>query len=82
MSKLAKQSRTIRVGGFYIATGGLIAILQILDQLEPALALINMEDAPPDMAIWTGIILAVMGGIQIWLRMVTSQPIGQPTVSE
>jgi hypothetical protein len=72
------KSKTIKVGGLYVASGVLVAILQMINQLETMLASINMQDLPPGLAVWGGIILAIIGGIQIWLRMVTSKPIGKP----
>ena len=72
MKKLT-QSKTVKVGTFYIGLGVLLAALQIFDQLEAIIAsMVSTENAIG----WGGVILAIMGGIQIWLRLITSQPIG------
>lgn len=74
--KPAKSSKTIRFGAFYISIGVLIGVLQAFDILEIVLASIGTENISPDIAAWGGLVLAIIGGIQVWLRMVTSQPIG------
>lgn len=76
-TKSAKSSKTIRIGAVYISAGALVAILQVFDALESALASINIEGLSPNAAAWGGLVLAIIGGVQIWLRMVTSQPIGK-----
>jgi hypothetical protein len=68
-------SKTVRVGGLYLTLAGLVGILQGLDHLETALKAINLESLPPDIATWGGIVLAVIGTIQIWLRVVTKEPV-------
>ena len=72
MKKLT-QSRTIKVGSFYIGLGVLLGALQIFDQLE---AVITPMMSTDNAIGWGGVILAIMGGVQIWLRLITSQPIG------
>ena len=72
MKKLT-QSRTIKVGSFYIGLGVLLAALQIFDQLEIVIAPMMTTDSAIG---WGSVILAIMGGVQIWLRLITSQPIG------
>lgn len=76
-TKSAKSSKTIRIGAVYISAGALVAILQMFDALESALASIDIEGISPNAAAWGGLALAIIGGVQIWLRMVTSQPIGK-----
>lgn len=71
--KKLTQSKTIKVGSFYIGLGVLLAALQIFDQLEAVIAPMMTTDSAIG---WGSVILAVMGGIQIWLRLITSQPIG------
>lgn len=78
-SKPAKSSKTIRIGALYISLGTLVIILQVFDALETVMASIDIENVPPDVATWGGLILAIIGGIQVWLRMITSQPIGNDT---
>jgi hypothetical protein len=80
MSKPMASSRTVRVGTAYISIGILVGILQIFDALEPVLVSINAENVSPDIATWGGVGLAIIGGIQIWLRMITSQPIGNESM--
>jgi Mg2+/citrate symporter len=70
------SSKTIKVGTIYISLGLLVGILQMFDVLETVLTSINAENVPPNVAAWGGLILAIIGGIQVWLRMITSQPIG------
>ncbi|KKN15643.1 hypothetical protein LCGC14_0983790 [marine sediment metagenome] len=72
MKKLT-QSRTIKVGSFYIGLGVLLGALQIFDQLEIVIAPMMTTDSAIG---WGSVILAIMGGVQIWLRLITSQPIG------
>lgn len=76
-TKPAKSSKTIRIGAVYISVGALVAILQVFDALESALASIDIGGMSPSAATWAGLALAIIGGVQIWLRMVTSQPIGK-----
>lgn len=70
------SSKTIRVGTVYISLGALVGILQIFDVLETILTSIGTENISPNIVAWGGLALAIIGGIQVWLRMVTSQPIG------
>jgi hypothetical protein len=72
--KKATQSRTIRVGAFYVSAAVLLAVLQIFDQLEMVIAPMISTDS---VIGWGSVGLAILGGIQIWLRVVTSQPIGR-----
>lgn len=76
-TKSAKSSKTIRIGAVYISAGALVAILQVFDALESVLASIDIEGMSPGAATWAGLALAIIGGVQIWLRMITSQPIGK-----
>lgn len=76
-TKTAKSSKTIRIGAVYISAGALVAILQVFGVLEAALASIDIEGMSPGAATWAGLALAIIGGVQIWLRMITSQPIGK-----
>jgi hypothetical protein len=75
-------SKTIRVGTFYITLGGLVGILQVFDVLESILGMVNLEDLPPDKAAWAGLILAIIGGVQVYLRTITTQPVGDGAASE
>ena len=78
--KSALQSKTIRVGSFYIGLGVLLALLQIFDQLETVIKPMITADSAIG---WGSVALAVMGGIQVWLRTVTTQPIGNdPKVAD
>jgi hypothetical protein len=82
-TKPMASSRTIRVGTVYISLGALVGILQTFDMLETVLTAVNVENISPDIAAWGGLALAIIGGIQVWLRMITSQPIGDlPETSE
>jgi L-asparagine transporter-like permease len=71
--KKATESRTIRVGAFYVSAAVLLAALQMFDQLEMIIAPMVSADSAIG---WGSVALAILGGIQIWLRLVTSQPIG------
>ncbi len=42
------KSKTAGLGAVYVTGGILITILQILDQIDPILASINMAELPPD----------------------------------
>ncbi len=72
------SSKTIRIGGLYIAIGVITALVQTLDFSESILTAIGAEGVPPDMAVWIGLALAIIGAVQVWLRTVTDQPIGKP----
>jgi L-asparagine transporter-like permease len=72
--KKATQSKTIRVGSFYISAAVLLAALQMFGQLEMVMSPMISADSAIG---WGSIGLAVIGGIQIWLRIVTSEPIGR-----
>lgn len=75
--KSITSSKTIRVGTVYISAGFLVIALQVFDVLEVVLSSIDAaENIPAHIATWAGLILAIIGGVQIWLRMVTTQPIG------
>lgn len=76
--KPAMASKTIRVGGLYIAVGTIAAIIQALDFSESILAAVGAENVPPDVAVWGGLLLAIIGAVQVWLRTITDQPIGKP----
>ncbi len=71
--KKLTQSKTIKVGSFYIGLGVLLAALQIFDQLEAVITPMMTTDSAIG---WGSMALAIIGGIQIWLRLITSQPIG------
>lgn len=71
--KKATQSKTIRVGSFYVSVAVLLGILQMFDQLEPIIAPMISAN---DVIGWGSVALAIIGGSQIWLRMVTSKAIG------
>lgn len=75
-TKPMMSSKTIRVGTVYISLGLLMGLLQMFDMLETILVSISAENVPPDVAAWGGLVLAIIGGIQVWLRIITSQPIG------
>lgn len=71
--KKPTQSKTIKVGSFYIGLGVLLGALQIFGQLETVITpMVNTDNAIG----WGSVTLAIIGGIQIWLRLITSQPIG------
>ena len=74
--KSITSSKTVRVGTVYIGAGFLVVILQLFDMLEMVLSSIDAENIPPHIATWGGLILAIIGGVQIWLRTITTQPIG------
>ncbi len=76
--KPARSSRTIRIGGLYIAVGTIAVIAQALDFSESILTAVGAENVPPDVAVWGGLLLAIIGAVQVWLRTVTDQPIGKP----
>jgi hypothetical protein len=78
--KPIKSSKTIWVGGFYFTVGTLAAIIQALDFSESILSSMGMGDMPPEVAFWVSIILAIIGIVQVKLRMVTTQPIGNKPV--
>jgi len=71
--KKPTQSKTIKVGSFYIGLGVLLGGLQVFDQLEAVIAPMMTADSAIG---WGSVALAIIGGIQIWLRIITSQPIG------
>ena len=60
----------------YIAAGGLVSVLQLFDLLETILVAIRAEDLPSGWATVAGLTLAIIGGVQVWLRSVTKQPLG------
>ena len=68
------KSKTIRVGTVYISAGLLVAILQAFDMLKPLIASIDTD--ADNAATWVGLGLAIIGGVQVWLRTITNQPIG------
>lgn len=70
------SSKTIKVGTVYISLGALAGILQAFDMLETVLTAISVSDVSPNIVAWFGLALAIIGGVQVWLRMITSQPIG------
>jgi hypothetical protein len=72
MKKLT-QSKTIKVGSLYIGLGVLLGALQIFDQLDAVITPMMTTDSAIG---WGSVVLAIIGGIQIWLRLITSQPIG------
>lgn len=77
------KSRTIRVGTACITVGTLVGFLQMFDLLESVLKAVDMNNLPPGvMVTWGGLILAVIGGIQVWLRTVTTQPLGKDEPDE
>ena len=76
-TKPMMSSKTIRIGTFYITAGALVGILQLFDLLEVILASIQIEGVSPATAAWLGMGLAILGAIQVWLRMVTTQPVGK-----
>lgn len=78
--KPARSSKTIRIGGLYIAVGTIAAIAQALDFSESILTAVGVGDVPPDMVVWIGLALAIIGAVQVWLRTVTDRPIGKPPV--
>lgn len=81
-TKPMMSSKTIRVGTVYISLGVLVGILQAFDVLETILIAID-GNVSSDVAAWGGLVLAIIGGVQVWLRMITSQPIGnEPPESE
>jgi len=71
--KKPTQSKTIKVGSFYIGLGVLLGGLQVFDQLEAVIAPMMTADSAIG---WGSVALAIIGAIQIWLRIITSQPIG------
>jgi L-asparagine transporter-like permease len=70
--KKATQSKTIRIGAFYVGVGVLLGALQIFDQLEMIISPMISADSAVG---WGSVALAIVGGAQIWLRLITSQPI-------
>ena len=83
-TKPMMNSKTIRIGTFYFAVGTVVGILQAFDLLEVILSSIELEGLSPDVAAWFGVGLAILGAIQVRLRMITTQPVGKnvPAVIE
>ncbi len=75
LGKRVTQSKTIRIGGLYIGGGLLVVVFQLLGQLQSILEAINLEELPPEMAAGFMAIIAIIGGVQVLLRMVTKEPI-------
>lgn len=69
------KSKTIVTNSAIIAGGAVICVSQWLDVLEVILKAIDLDALPPDIATWVGVGLAIIGSVNIGLRMVTTGPV-------
>lgn len=75
IAKSISKSKTVWANAALTVTGLLIALAALFDKLGQVLDAVDLAALPDDLAAWLGGVLALVGAINVILRLMTSQPI-------
>lgn len=83
IAKPISKSKTVWANAGLTVAGALVTLTALFDKLGQVLDAVDLAMLPEDLAAWLGGVLALVGAINVILRLVTSKPLrGTPAAKK